>query len=125
MGIRFIKSAIIYFAISVAIVMYMTLTGDTAPFHLFIYTALFGWATLALTGIIFHFFPKAGENKLAHLHFWLYNGSLAFFLTGHLLDLFALDLIFPLLQTSITLLAASTFVFLYNVYLNVRKRKRR
>ncbi|KEF38081.1 Cbb3-type cytochrome oxidase, subunit 1 [Schinkia azotoformans MEV2011] len=32
---------------------------------------LIGWVSLAITGVIYHIFPVAGESKLAKIHFWL------------------------------------------------------
>ncbi|RNA67027.1 cytochrome-c oxidase [Alteribacter keqinensis] len=124
MGVRFIKTAVVYFVVSIAVLTYMTLAGDQAAGPLFINTAVLGWCSLALTGIIYHFFPKAGENKLAHLHFWLYNTSLPLFLTGLLLELTNMNIIFPLLPVSVTLLSVAIFVFMYNVFSHVKKRRR-
>ncbi|HEY4128915.1 MAG TPA: cytochrome-c oxidase [Gammaproteobacteria bacterium] len=59
-----------------------------APVHAHI--NLLGWATMALTGLIYARFPQAGGNRLGVLHFWSFQilfpiliAGLIFMFAGH------------------------------------------
>jgi len=49
-----------------------------------------GWASLALAGLVYHFYPAASITRLARFHFWLHNIGLPLFMVG--LVLFVLTL---------------------------------
>lgn len=53
------------------VVMGMTQALQYAPVHAHI--NLLGWATLALTGIIYKLYPAAAASRLGKMHFWSYN----------------------------------------------------
>jgi hypothetical protein len=59
-----------------------------APVHAHI--NLLGWATMALTGLIYWHFPQAGGSRLGVLHFWSFQilfpiliAGLFFMFAGH------------------------------------------
>jgi len=61
---------------------------DFAPVHAHI--NLLGWATMALTGLIYMRFPQAGGSRLGVVHFWSFQilfpvliAGLIFMFTGH------------------------------------------
>src|SRR5882724_7168970 len=61
---------------------------DFAPVHAHI--NLLGWATMALTGLIYQRFPQAGGSRLGVVHFWSFQilfpvliAGLIFMFTGH------------------------------------------
>lgn len=73
MGIRFLKIAVVYLVIGAALGLFMGITQKfvLAPVHA--HLLLLGWASLALAGLVYHFYPVAGETRLARVHFWLHN----------------------------------------------------
>ncbi|WP_255472998.1 cbb3-type cytochrome c oxidase subunit I [Planomicrobium sp. CPCC 101079] len=80
-GIAFIKVASVYLLIGVSLGLYMGISENFqyAPVHA--HVNLLGWATMALFGLVYHYFPRAGGSKLGKVHFWLYNiGAIALLL---------------------------------------------
>lgn len=71
MGIKFIKAAAVYFLIGVSLGFYMGFADMFQFTSAHTHINLLGWASLAITGIIYHLFPIAGENKLAKIQFCL------------------------------------------------------
>jgi cbb3-type cytochrome oxidase subunit 1 len=76
---------------------------------------------LALAGVIYVLFPKAGNNRLAVAHFWLQNVGLLVFVTG----LFIIDsgnAAAGIVPTSAGAILAilGIIVFAINVWTNVR-----
>ena len=89
MGLRFLKIAVVYLFVGASLGLYMGMveTFTLAPVHA--HLVLLGWATHALAGIVYHFYPAAAETRLARIHFWVHNlvlppfmATLALFLTG-------------------------------------------
>lgn len=74
---RWIHVALAYFVVAVAMGIYMGASGDHSLRPVHVHMNLLGWVSLALIGIIYHYFPNAGTNKLASTQFWLYNLALA------------------------------------------------
>jgi cbb3-type cytochrome oxidase subunit 1 len=82
---------------------------------------LLGWTTMALAGLIYSVFPKAGESRLARLHFWLLNlalpvmmGALTMLLLGH-------TAIAPVLAISEIIGALAILAFAANLFLNLKQ----
>lgn len=73
MGVRFFKIAVVYFVIAVLLGLAMGITQDFRFTSVHAHLNLLGWVSMALFGAIYHFYPKAGETKLANTHFWLHN----------------------------------------------------
>lgn len=71
MGVKFIKVSVIYFLIGISLGFYMGIAGLFQFTSAHAHINLLGWVSLAITGVIYHVFPLAGENKLAKIHFWL------------------------------------------------------
>ena len=73
MGVRFLKISVVYFVIAIILGIYMGIIHEfeLAPVHA--HLNLLGWVSMALFGAIYHFYPKAGDTKLAKTHFWLHN----------------------------------------------------
>lgn len=73
MGIKLIKISVVYFVIGVCLGMYMSITEKFTFTPVHVHINLLGWTALTLAGLIYVFFPKAGETTLAKIHFWLHN----------------------------------------------------
>lgn len=119
-----IKMAMLYLVcgISLGIAMGASQNFTMRPVHAHI--NLIGWTTMALAGLIYTVFPKAGESKLAVAHFWLFNlalpvmmGSLAMALTGRMQAI-------PFLVASEVTLAAGVLAFAANIFVNVNQQAR-
>jgi hypothetical protein len=120
-GIIWIKLAVLYLilGISLGIAMGASQNFTLRPVHA--HVNLLGWTTMALAGLIYSVFPKAGESRLARVHFWLLNlalpvmmGALSMLLLGHMA-------IAPVLAISEIIGALAILAFAANLFLNLKQ----
>ena len=121
MATTFIKVAVVYLIIGVSFGIYMGISKQFqfAPVHAHI--NLLGWASLALMGLIYYVFPRAGSSKLAPWHFWIYNLGAAGFVIGLYLVLSGNEGAVPLTIAAANLTWVGILLFLVNVFANVRE----
>jgi cbb3-type cytochrome oxidase subunit 1 len=81
---------------------------------------LLGWTTMALAGLIYSVFPKAGESVLARVHFWLMNLALPVMMVSLGLALFGQTAILPALVVGEITAALSIAVFAANLFINLK-----
>jgi hypothetical protein len=119
-GVVWIKLAVLYLAVGVALGMAMGMRQDFTLRPVHAHVNLLGWTTLALAGIIYSIFPKAGQSLLARIHFWLMNlalpvmmGALAYVLTTGDVK------VLPALVVSELAAAAAIVAFAVNLFLNL------
>ncbi|MEO8487840.1 MAG: cytochrome-c oxidase [Betaproteobacteria bacterium] len=120
MGLRFLKIAVVYFAVGASLGLYMGLTQmfTLAPVHAHI--LLLGWASMALAGIIYHLYPAAGTTRLAHIHFWVHNLVLPFFMISLGLLLTGSDGAGMFVGITAMTMVVGLFCFVANVLMNVK-----
>jgi hypothetical protein len=120
-GIIWLKLAVLYliFGISLGIAMGASQNFTLRPVHA--HVNLLGWTTMALAGLIYSVFPKAGASRLARLHFWMLNlalpvmmGALTMLLLGHMA-------IAPVLAISEIIGALAIVAFAANLFLNLKQ----
>ena len=120
LGIAWFRIAIAYLivGITLGIVMGATQQFSMRPVHA--HLNLVGWATGALAGLLYLFFPRAAESRLGKAHFVLHNlgvpvmmGSLALVLTGNMS-------VAPALIAGELATAASVLVFAANLFVNIK-----
>jgi hypothetical protein len=123
-GIVWIKLAVLYLVVGVAIGIGMGASQNFTLRPVHAHVNLLGWTTLAISGIIYTIFPQTGSTTLARIHFWLLNlalplmmGSLAYvLLTGD-------AKILPVLVVSEISAAVSILAMTANIFLNLQNRK--
>jgi hypothetical protein len=115
-----LKLSVIYLIAGIGLGIAMGATEDFTLRAVHAHLNLLGWATLALAGLIYSVYPKAGASRLAAIHFWLHNialpvmmGALCFLLFGHAEAV-------PILAASEFVAGAGVVVFAWNVFRNVR-----
>lgn len=120
-GIIWLKLAIVYLIIGVAmgIVMGASENFTLRPVHA--HVNLLGWATMALAGLIYSVFPKAGESKLATIHFWLQNISMPVMMLALTALLLGNPQVVPVLAVSEIVAAIGILAFAANIFLNLKK----
>lgn len=120
MGLRFLKIAVIYLLLGAMLGLIMGITQQftLAPVHA--HLALLGWASLALAGLIYHFYPAASTTRLARIHFWLHNLGLPVFMVSLGLVLRGEASIVPLVAASATAVLIGLALFAVNVLLNAK-----
>ena len=82
---------------------------------------LLGWASMALTGLIYARYPQAGGSRLGVIHFWSFNllspvliAGLIFMFAGH-------PEMEPVMVVGSLGILASLVVFAVNLFLNTRR----
>jgi cbb3-type cytochrome oxidase subunit 1 len=73
MGKMYLKIATVYFTLGVLMGIMMGIIQDFRFASIHAHTNLLGWVSMALFGLIYHFYPKAANSKLAKTQFWLHN----------------------------------------------------
>lgn len=82
MGIKFIRIAVIYLILGVGIGIYMASSHAFEQRDTHAHANLLGWASLAISGLIYQVFPGLANHILAKAHFWLHNLGLPVTLLG-------------------------------------------
>lgn len=73
MGKRYLKVALVYLTLGVLMGLIMGIVQDFRLASVHAHINLLGWVSMALFGLIYHFYPKAADTKLAKTQFWLHN----------------------------------------------------
>lgn len=121
MGVKFIKVAVVYFAIGVLLGMYMSMADDFSLKGVHVHINLLGWASFALAGVIYHVFPGSGRHVLAKWHFWLGNIGLPVMMGGlatYIISGAQQAVIF--ISIGGTLVTLSVILFAINVLMNIQ-----
>jgi len=73
MSVRFLKIAVVYFVLAVAVGVYMGATQQLAQVPVHAHLNLLGWVSMALFGLVYHAHPAAATTRLARWHFWIHQ----------------------------------------------------
>ncbi|MGP4108520.1 cytochrome-c oxidase [Virgibacillus sp. L01] len=120
MAVRFLKIAAVYFVLGVCLGLTMGITENFSFTSVHAHLNLLGWVSLALFGIIYYCFPKAGETKLATIHFWLHNIGLPLMQgTLFIMLLTSNHSIVVLTIIGSVMVVVGAILFLINVFKNV------
>jgi cbb3-type cytochrome oxidase subunit 1 len=82
---------------------------------------LLGWTTMALAGLTYSVFPRAGESRLARAHFWLVNLAQPAMLVALSMLLFGRTGVEPVLALSEIVATTGIAVFAANLFLNLKQ----
>jgi len=120
MGIRLIKIGVIYWIIGMSLGAYMGATNDHTfrPVHAHI--NLLGWASLCLTGLVFHTFPELAKSAAAKTFFWLYNIAVPFTMVNLAIYQTGNTAVDPLLGIGSVLIVIAGACFAWTVLTNLR-----
>jgi len=66
----FFRGALVFFAIGIAMGLYMSLTHDFTLRPVHVHVNLLGWVSLFLYAAFYKLYPAAAETRLAKIHFW-------------------------------------------------------
>ncbi|OZU87417.1 cytochrome-c oxidase [Virgibacillus indicus] len=122
MGVKFIKVSVVYFLIGATLGIYMGMADLFQFTSAHAHINLLGWASLALTGLIYHVFPLAGENKLAAAHFWLHMVGIPLLTFSMILfGLAKFEIAVPLSAVGGILVFIGVVLFVINVMKNVKR----
>jgi len=73
MSVSFLRTAVVYFVLAVALGIYMGATQNLAQIPVHAHLNLLGWVSMAVFGLIYHAHPAAATTTLARWHFWIYQ----------------------------------------------------
>jgi cbb3-type cytochrome oxidase subunit 1 len=120
MGLHFLKIAVVYLVIGTLLGFAMGLTQTFVLMPVHAHVLLLGWASLALAGLVYHFYPAAATTRLARFHFWLHNIGLPLFMVGLGLLLTGNESVFLLVLVSAIAVIVGLVLFAANVLLNIK-----
>jgi hypothetical protein len=119
-GILWLKLAIVYLIIGIGMGIAMGASQNFTLRPVHAHVNLLGWTTMALAGLIYSVFPKAGESVLARVHFWLLNLALPVMMVSLGLALFGQTAILPALVVGEITAALGIAVFAANLFINLK-----
>ena len=119
-GIIWLKLAGLYLVLGVALGIAMGASENFTLRPVHAHVNLLGWATLALSGLIYSIFPQAGQSLLAKWHFWLLNLALPVMMVALTLLLLGNKNVIPLLGIAEIVAALAVLAFVVNVFKNLK-----
>jgi hypothetical protein len=120
-GIIWIKLAVLYLIIGISLGMAMGASQNFTLRPVHAHVNLLGWTTMALAGLIYSVFPKAGASRLARLHFWLLNLALPVMMVALSMMLLGHMAFAPALVIAEIIAALAILAFAANLFLNLKQ----
>ncbi|MFJ5759626.1 cytochrome-c oxidase [Neobacillus sp. NPDC093182] len=121
MGKTYIKVASVYFTIGVLAGLTMGIIHDFRFTSVHTHVNLLGWVSMALFGIIYHFYPNAANSKLAKIQFWLHNIGVPVMLGGIALQVLGVSAALPPTIIGSLAVVIGVILFMVNVFKYVGK----
>lgn len=121
MGKAYIKVASVYFTIGVLAGLTMGIIHDFRFTSVHAHVNLLGWVSMALFGIIYHFYPNAANSKLAKTQFWLHNIGVPVMLGGIALQVLGVSAALPPTIIGSLAVVIGVILFMVNVFKYVGK----
>lgn len=121
MGVRCIKIAAVYFFLAILLGIGMGIGQNFAYTSVHAHLNLLAWVSLALFGLIYLHYPKAGETGLAKTHFWLHNIGLPIMQGGLFLEIMTANkalVVAPIVGS--LMIGVGVLCFLINVFQQVK-----
>lgn len=84
---RWIYVAAVYFSLALMLGLFMSVSADHSLRSVHAHLHLVGWLSMAMIGVVYHFFPRAGASLLAAVQFWMYQTGLPLLGLGSVLVL--------------------------------------
>jgi len=120
-GVVWIKLAVLYLLLGVGMGIMMGASQNFTLRPVHAHLNLLGWTTLALAGVIYSVFPRAGRSMLARVHFWTMNVAVPVMMLALAYLLVTGDkAVIPFLGAAEILAAVSVLSFAANLFLNLR-----
>jgi hypothetical protein len=117
-GVKLIKIAAIYMVFGLGLGMAMGISGNFTLSGVHAHMSLLGWATMAITGMIYLMMPACASSRLAAFHFWGHNLGLPVMMASIAAKVSGHDNVEPLIAASSTLVLISLLLFAFNLLRN-------
>lgn len=121
MGKAYLKVASVYFTIGVLAGLTMGIIHDFRFTSVHAHVNLLGWVSMALFGLIYHFYPNAANSKLAKTQFWLHNIGVPVMLGGIALQVLGVSAALPAAIIGSLAVVIGVILFMLNVFKYVGK----
>jgi xanthine/uracil permease len=120
-GKAYLKVATVYFTIGVLAGLTMGIIHDFRFTSVHAHVNLLGWVTMALFGLIYHFYPNAANSKLAKIQFWFHNIGVPVMLGGISLQVLGVSAALPPTIIGSITVVIGVILFMVNVFKYVGK----
>lgn len=120
-GVVWLKLAVLYLVLGIAMGIAMGATQNFTLRPVHAHVNLLGWTTFGLAGLIYSLFPKAGESRLAKVHFWLLNLSMPVMMAALSAILLGHTELVPVLATAEIAGAIGIVAFAANLFINLKR----
>jgi hypothetical protein len=120
MELRFVKISLVYLVVGAALGLVMGISGEFRLASVHTHLLLLGWASLALAGLVYHWYPQAAATRLARIHFWLHNIGLPVFMVALALLLTGNGWATPVVGAAGAAVTLGLLAFAANVFVNIR-----
>jgi cbb3-type cytochrome oxidase subunit 1 len=122
-GLKLVKIAALYMLGGLLMGLAMGISGNFTLSSVHAHILLLGWATMALSGIVYLVIPACSSSRLAKLHFWGHNIGLPVMMISLALVANGLSSAEKVIGVSSTVVLASLALFAINVVKNGRFEK--
>jgi cbb3-type cytochrome oxidase subunit 1 len=119
-GVRLIQIAAVYMMIGLILGLVMGIAQDFSLTSVHAHMSLLGWATMAITGIVYVLMPGCARSRLAKLHFWGHNVGLPVMMVSLVLDVRGLAVAQKGIAAGSTVVLASLLLFSFNLLRNAQ-----
>jgi cbb3-type cytochrome oxidase subunit 1 len=120
MGLRFLKISVVYLVLGALLGFGMGIAQSFVLVPVHAHLVLLGWASMALAGLVYHFYPAASITRLARWHFWLHNIGLPLFMAGLAFVVTGNESALPVVIVGATTVIVGLVLFAANVLVNIR-----
>jgi hypothetical protein len=122
LGVRLIQIAVVYMSVGLILGLGMGIAGNFTLLSVHSHISLLGWATMAISGMVYILIPSCARNRLAKLHFWGHNIGLPIMMLSLALYTFGITAMEKIVAASSILVVVSLLLFAFNLMRNARPR---
>jgi len=117
-GVNLVRIASVYLLAGLVLGLAMGIGRDFSLRSVHSHVLLLGWATLAITGIVYLLLPRCAGTRLAAAHFWLHNLGLPLMLAALAAETLGQPRAEPFVGIGSTLVVVALGLFTLNVLRN-------
>jgi heme/copper-type cytochrome/quinol oxidase subunit 1 len=119
-GVSLVRIASVYLLVGLVLGLAMAVGEEFSLMSVHSHVLLLGWATLAITGVVYLVLPRCAGNRLAAAHFWLHNLGLPVMMASVAAEALGEPRAEPLIGAGSILVIVGLGLFTLNVLRNAR-----
>jgi hypothetical protein len=116
--VSLVKIASLYLLVGLVLGLAMAIGKDFSLMSVHSHVLLLGWATLAITGVVYLVLPRCADSRLAAAHFWLHNLGLPVMMASLAAETLGEPRAEPLIGVGSVLVVVGLGLFTVNVLRN-------